>query len=153
MTGDARITVCLVSSHGGHLRELLDATRGVIGEKYYVTCRTRHTEELLGRERHYFVMDPHVSKWKYVVNAVQSVGHLLRQRPDVVISTGAGIAIPTILMCRYLLGAKVVFIESAANVNHPSRTGMFVYRLADLFLVQWEGLTRYYPNAVHVGLL
>ena len=53
--------ICLISSHGGHFRELLDATEDVIGNKYYVTHRTYHTEEILTNYRHYFIIDPHKS--------------------------------------------------------------------------------------------
>lgn len=67
------VKICLISSHGGHLRELLDATNSVNGAKYYVTCRTDHTVQLLQDEPHYFVIDPHLSFWKYFVNTAQSL--------------------------------------------------------------------------------
>ncbi len=145
--------ICLISSHGGHLRELLDATDQVPGDKYYVTCRAPHTMELLSDRRRYFVIDPHKSLTKYLVNALQSLYYAIRERPEVVISTGAGIAIPTILFGKYLLGSKIVFIESAANVVNPSKTGSLVYRCADFFMIQWSSLQHYYPNAKYIGLI
>lgn len=147
------IKICLISSHGGHLRELLDATENVIGNKYYVTYKTKHTQELLKNSRHYFIIDPHKSLLKYFVNTLQSFYHTFKERPDVVISTGAGIAAPTVLICKYLLGSKIVFIESAANVVNPSHTGIFLYKHCDLFLIQWHALKKYYPEAQYVGLV
>jgi UDP-N-acetylglucosamine:LPS N-acetylglucosamine transferase len=144
--------ICLISSHGGHLRELLDATSSVAGDKYYVTCRTAHTQELLADERAFFVIDPHLSLIKYLLNALQSLFILLRRWPQVIVSTGAGIALPTLLFGKYLCRAKIIYIESAANVVHPSRTGKMMYRYADLFLLQWESQQEFYPDGILVGL-
>ena len=77
---------------------------------------------------------------------------MLRDRPEVVISTGAGMVIPTCLIAK-LLGAKLVFIETAARVTTPSRTGKFLYRFADEFYVQWEPLLKVYPKAKYGGVL
>jgi len=146
------IKICLISSHGGHLRELLDATENVIGNKYYVTYKTKHTKGLLKEYPHYFIIDPYKSLIKYFINTIQSFYHILKEKPDIVISTGAGIAVPTILICKYLLGSKIIFIESAANVVNPSRTGIFIYKHTDLFLIQWESMQKFYPKAIFVGL-
>ena len=145
--------ICLISSHGGHLRELLSATKNVIGTKYYVTCKTAHTLQLLQSSHHYFVVDPHTSFFKYLLNCLESLRHIYRERPYAVVSTGSGIAIPTIFICKFMLKAKVIFIESAANVYTPSKTGRFIYKWADLFLIQWPTLKRYYPKSICVGLL
>ncbi len=148
-----RVKICFISSHGGHLRELLDATREVNGNTYYVTFKTSHTVEALAGKHVYFIIDPHKSVLKYMVNLLQSFLHVLVERPGVVISTGAGIAIPTMLLCKYLLGSRIIFIESAANVVNPSKTGLFIYRYVDLFLIQWPTLQDKYPNARCVGLI
>ena len=147
------IKICLISSHGGHLRELLDATAEVKGDKYFVTQKAMHTAEILAGERHYFILDPHLSWGKYAVNLLQSLKHVLRERPELVIASGAGIVIPSVLLCRFLLKSKIIFIELSANVVNPSRTGKFLYRFADLFLIQWPSLQEHYPRAVYCGLI
>lgn len=147
------IKICLISSHGGHLRELHDATENVEGDKYYVTYKTQHTEEFLHKCPHYFIIDPHKSLLKYFVNTLLSFYHSLKERPKLVITTGAGIAAPTVLICKYVLGSKIIFIESAANVVNPSRTGLFLYKHCDLFLIQWRTLQKFYPKAQYVGLV
>ena len=71
---------------------------------------------------------------------------LLKERPDVVVSTGGGeIAIP---FCHAgkLLGAKVIFIETLARVTTRSAAGRLIYPIADLFLVQWESLLQEYGS-------
>ena len=148
-----KLKLCLISSHGGHFRELLAATQSLGGAKYYVTARTRHTADILHDRRRYFIVDPHTSAVKYLINAVQAVRHLIHERPRVVISTGAGITLPTMLIAKYLLRAQIIFIESAANVITPSRTGRCIYPHADLFLVQWPEIQQYYPDSKYVGLV
>jgi beta-1,4-N-acetylglucosaminyltransferase len=71
---------------------------------------------------------------------------LLKERPDVVISTGGGeIAIPFCYAGK-LMGAKVVFIETLARVTTRSAAGKLIYPIADLFLVQWESLLKLYGS-------
>ena len=145
--------ICCISSHGGHLHELMQATRGVEGDKYWVTFSTPHTRKLLADKPHHFVIDPVVSKPKFILNALQSLYHLIGERPGVVISTGAGIAVPTMLLAKWMLKAKIIYVESAAAVVEPSRTGRFMYPRADLFLIQWESLREFYSNAKYTGVL
>lgn len=145
--------ICLISSHGGHLHELTEAVQNVRGNMYWVTFRTKHTEALLKDKRHYFVIDPVTCKPKFLLNAFQSLYHILCERPKVIISTGAGMAIPTMLLGKFLLGSKIIYVESAAAVIEPSRTGQFMYKYADLFLIQWDSLKTFYPKAKYVGVL
>ena len=135
------------------MRELLNVTNDMIADKYFVTCKTKHTDELMKALPHYFIIDPYKSIWKFILNGFQSLKHILKERPDLVISTGAGIAIPTILLCKYLLKARIIFIESAANVINPSKTGKFIYKYSNLFLIQWNSLQPFYPKAVFCGLV
>lgn len=143
----------MISSHGGHLRELLDANENVKGEKYFVTHKATHTLEILADAKHYFILDPHRSFFKFALNFIQSLKHIFKEKPDVIISTGAGIAIPSVLLGKYLFKSQIVFIESAANVINPSRTGKFLYKYADLFLIQWPSLQPHYSKAVYCGLI
>jgi beta-1,4-N-acetylglucosaminyltransferase len=74
------------------------------------------------------------------------------ERPDIVISTGAG-AVAFFCVFAKLFGAKLVFLESMAKVTRPTWTGRLLYPLADLFLVQWSGLLKFYPKAKYLGRL
>jgi beta-1,4-N-acetylglucosaminyltransferase len=151
MSGKRKI--CLISSHGGHLRELLAATENVDGEKYIVTHRAAHTEEILSGAKHYFILDPHLSFLKYAFNFLQSLMHILREKPDVIIAAGAGIVIPSVLLGKIIFKSRLIFIESAANVTSPSKTGRFLYKYSDLFLIQWPAMKQHYPKAIYCGLV
>lgn len=149
-----RTSICLIASHGGHLHELTKAVGDLQYDHYWVTFRTKHTQMRLKNQKHYFIIDPHLTKWKYLINGIQSLYHLTRERPKVIISTGAGIAIPTLLLGKFFCHSKIIYIESAANITNPSHTAKFMYRYADLFLTQWDDLRiSDFPNAITVGVL
>jgi UDP-N-acetylglucosamine:LPS N-acetylglucosamine transferase len=74
----------------------------------------------------------------------------MKVRPRVILTTGAGIAIPCALFGK-LYGARLIVVESAARVKELSRTGLFLYQYADLFIVQWPELCSKYPKAVYGG--
>jgi UDP-N-acetylglucosamine:LPS N-acetylglucosamine transferase len=65
---------------------------------------------------------------------------IIKEKPDLIISTGAEIAIPTIFLGK-LLGCHTIFIESLCRVKSISPTGKIISRFTDIFLVQWEELS------------
>jgi UDP-N-acetylglucosamine:LPS N-acetylglucosamine transferase len=76
---------------------------------------------------------------------------LRREKPAVVLSMGAEIAIP-FFYCARLLGINTVFIESWCRVQTLSRTAKLVYPVADVFWVQWpQLLDRCGPKAQFKG--
>ena len=74
------------------------------------------------------------------------------ERPDVVITTGAGAVVFYCIFAK-ILGAKLIFIESMAKVKQPTWTARMLYPFADLFLVQWPGLLKFFPRAKYLGRL
>ena len=73
------------------------------------------------------------------------------ERPSVVVSSGAALALPFFVVAR-LHGARTVFVESH-RLGGPSRAGRVCYLLSDLFVVQWEEQRRYYKKGELVGCL
>ena len=134
-----------ISSGGGHLTELMRGLNG-LDNITYVVFKTAYTKETLKGVAHFFIIDPHISKIKYFINAIWALFLYIRIRPDVVVSTGAGIAIPMIMIAKKM-GSKIVFIETGARVTTPSKTGLFAYKYSDLFIVQYMPLLKYFPNA------
>ena len=74
----------------------------------------------------------------------------LREKPDIILTTGAGLVIPTCLYAK-LFRKKIIFIESFARMDDLSKTGKFLYKISDLFIVQWESLTKKYDKAIFGG--
>jgi UDP-N-acetylglucosamine:LPS N-acetylglucosamine transferase len=145
--------ICLVCSPGGHLTQ----TRRL--EKFYrkydyffVTFFSKLIEELVKQERFHFVTDPRRNLYRFLVNIFQSLKVFLKERPDVIISTGAGVAIAMCWWAR-IFGRRVIFIEDWCVVEKPSLSGRMVYPIASLFIIQWEQLQKYYPKARFKGAL
>lgn len=99
-------------------------------------------------KKHHPLRDP----WLTLACLAAVVPLLLRLRPDAILSTGPWIAVPVGLVAR-LLGIRVIFIETGSRVTRLSATGRVMYRLADLFFVQWEELLPKAPRAIYAGRL
>ncbi len=147
--------ICLTSSAGGHLHELLLAIKGVdISNSYWVMYDSPHVRKFCADKKHYFVMNTSpTNKLTWVVNALKSLLILVLERPDVIISTGAGVSFPTMWLGKKFFGTKVIYIASAADVDHPARTPYRAYGIADLFLVQWPEMLTIFPKAKYIGVL
>ncbi len=146
--------VCLISSSGGHLEQIKQLKE--VYDKYdcfYVTTRTKATEQM--KQKHYIVSD--LVRKNKVVMILRMIKMMfeqfriyLKEKPDVILTTGAAVAIPMCLIGK-LFHKKVIYIESFARMSTPNKTGTFVYKFADLFIIQWETLRKYYPDAVYGG--
>lgn len=137
-----------ISSGGGHLSELQSAIPQTMKERItYITFKNGHTKRSLVNTKHYFIIDPHNSKIKYLINLIHSCFLFIMIRPKVIISTGAGIAIPFMMIGR-LFGSRLIFVETGARVYIASKTGEFMYKYADRFYVQYPALLQKYPNAL-----
>jgi UDP-N-acetylglucosamine:LPS N-acetylglucosamine transferase len=75
---------------------------------------------------------------------------VFREKPDVVITTGAAVGCIVCFLAK-VIGAKVVWIDSIANVERLSLSGRMVRYVADLFLVQWPELAQKYSNVQYIG--
>lgn len=136
-----------ISSAGGHLLELMKSIpNSYENEVIYITFKNGLTIDTLKNKSHFFIIDPHISKFKYVINFLQSLFLFIKIRPKVIISTGAGIAIPFVLIGSFFK-TKIIFIETGARISKPSRTGEFLYKYSDLFIIQYKSLSKFYPNS------
>ena len=147
--------ICFACSAGGHLHELQLATKDIdCSNSYWIMYRSPHVKKFLKGKRHHYVLNTSpTNKITWIVNALQSLVFLLWERPDVIISTGAGVAFPTIWLGKKFFGCKVIFIASAADVTQPARTPYRAYPLSDLFLVQWPEMVNIFPKAKYIGTL
>ena len=132
--------ILAVASTGGHwvqLRRLRPAFEG--HDVAYLTTDSGHRSEV-DPARFYTVRDGNrTSKIALLVSALQIGRVLLRERPHVVISTGAAPGYLTIRGAQ-LLGARTVWIDSVANVDELSLSGQLARDKADLCLTQWPHL-------------
>lgn len=87
-----------------------------------------------------------------ILGFILSIYYAILERPDVIITTGASVVVFFCIFSK-LLGAKLIFIESMAKIENPTLTARLLYPFANLFIVQWPGLLRFFPNAKFLGRL
>lgn len=134
--------VALVCSHGGHLTETLQLLPAFAGhEIFFATYHGARDEEVRTLARAYFTRNIGTSVWRMGIACFWAARIILRERPDVIVSLGAEIALPFFYLAK-LLGIKTIFVESWCRVENLSKTGKLVYPVADQFLVQWPQLLR-----------
>ena len=143
--------MCLVASAGGHLKEILQLKKWYANkDHYFVTFGREDGKSLSVSEKVYFVKCPARNPFKFVLNFFQSLKILIKEKPDVIISTGADAALATCYLGK-LLGKKIIYIESFCRPSKPSITGKLVYPIADLFIYQWKEVGEYYPKGKYGG--
>lgn len=141
--------VHLVASSGGHL-ELLAAVAPALAD-YDLTWVTPDSDRARTLEaagdrlepipfygRDPFLLLRHLRR---VVPLVASEG------PRMVVTAGAGPAVPFCLLAR-LLGGKIVFIETMARVTNSSISGSILSRIASRVIVQWPEMLDVYRGAL-----
>jgi UDP-N-acetylglucosamine:LPS N-acetylglucosamine transferase len=145
----ARPKAALVCSHGGHLTELLLLSSAWEGMRYFwLTYDAPRTRTL---ENAYLLKNIGFNPVLLLIAFFRTAWIFARERPDVVITNGAEIALPAVLIGR-VLGLPVVFIEVWTRVRLPTMTGRLVYPLCDAFYVMWpDMLEAYGPKARYAG--
>jgi beta-1,4-N-acetylglucosaminyltransferase len=148
------VKVALVCSSGGHLAQL-HRLRPWWGEheRVWVTFETADAVSLLRDER---VIWAHFPTTRNVGNTLRNLvlawRVLRRERPHVVVSDGAGVALPFFTVGK-LLGMKTVYVEVYDRIDSRTLTGRLCYPFTDLFCVQWEEQRALYPRSELIGTL
>ena len=146
------IKVCLVGSSGGHLTHLYmlkpfwkDKNR------FWVTFDKEDARSLLEGEKVYPCYFPTNRSIKALIKNTKIAWDVLhKEKPDLIISCGAAVAVPFFYIGK-MMGAKLVYIEVFDRIDKPTMTGKMVYPIVDKFVVQWEEQKKVYPKAVNLG--
>lgn len=145
------ITICLACSHGGHLTEMLQLAKAYEGHSTFYFCYDADTTRRLPNA--YRVPNMARNPVEFLKNLARVHRIFRKERPALVISTGAEIAIPVVLVAK-VHRIPAIYVECGAQVTVPSVTGRALYWLADRFYVQWPELRDAYgPRARYCGSL
>jgi UDP-N-acetylglucosamine:LPS N-acetylglucosamine transferase len=144
----------LVCSSGGHLYQLhrLEPWWRDL-DRLWVTFDTEDARSLLAGEQRVSAYRPTTRNAR---NAVRNFALALRVlrwwRPDIVVSTGAGVAFPFFVSAK-LLRIPSVYVEVYDRIDRPTLTGRLCHPFASRFFLQVPEQQRFYPRGVVIGPL
>ncbi len=140
--------LAVVSSPGGHLTDLLALVVAFEGwERFWVV--NDHSPTLPRNERAYRIS--HAERdWRVAWNVFEIAAIFSREEPDLMLSTGAGPAVPAALVAR-AGDIPVIYVEPSSAVTNLTLTGRLIRPLASRFYVQWAELRRRAPWALYEG--
>ena len=153
----AGFKLCVGASAGGHANELqilLDAARGLwpAAPCDYVTTMqiTANAFAVHGRPVHVIGECDRRKPLQAIAVVFRALRLALKLRPDVIVTTGS---MPIALFCIWakLLGTKVVWIDSVAQIEKMSVSGRLMRHFADLCLAQWPDVAAKYPDVEYAG--
>ena len=146
------IKVCLVGSSGGHLTHLMMLKPFLKDKKrFWVTFDKEDARGQLKDEKMYGCYYPTNRNLKALIkNTFLAIKVIIKERPDLIISSGAAVAVPFFYIGK-LFGAKLVYIEVFDRIDKPTVTGKMVYPITDKFIVEWEEMKKIYPKAINLG--
>lgn len=102
----------------------------------------------------YYLAQTGLKDWcmpfKMIGNCFKTLRFWLKEKPQAVITTGTMVALPVCFLAK-ICKKKVIYIETFARVRDCTRAGKLMYKVADLFIYQWEYLEEFYPNGVYGG--
>jgi beta-1,4-N-acetylglucosaminyltransferase len=148
------VKLLLVCSSGGHLL-LLHQLRPwwEKHDRSWVTFDKTDARSLLEGERLDWAHHPTQRNIPNLLRNLRLAWRVLRsERPDVLVSTGAGVAFPFFVLAKPL-GIKTVYVEAYERMDRASLTGRLCYPICDLMVLQWEEQRRFYPRGELVGAL
>lgn len=146
--------IALVGSSGGHLTHLLalsDWWRR--HDRFWVTFDKKDARAALATERSYWCHFPTNRNFRNLLRNTALAWRVIREeRPDVIVSSGAAVAVPFFYIGK-LFGCATVYLEVYDRIEHATLTARLVRPVTDRMLVQWEEQQKLYRNTELVGEL
>lgn len=140
--------ILLISSTGGHFQALQSLSS--FWNKHnccWVTFKSASTELVLNGENVYWAYSPtNRNLLNLIRNFCLACLVIVREKPQLVLTTGAGVAVPFIILAK-LFQIKTVFVESFTRVQELSLSARLVLPFLDVLYVQWNQLKEKYPQA------
>jgi len=134
--------VLALSSSGGHWLELLRTRDAFRGSDVAWSCTRMDCAGDVAPDRFHVIPDVNrrgLHRVPMVAWAVFRV--LLKERPAVVVTTGAMPGLIALILAKSLFGCRTVWIDSVANVDTISGSGSVAAYFADAHLTQWPHLS------------
>lgn len=139
---------------GGHLLQML-ALRSAweARSRLWITHANSDATSMLHAERVVYAYSPTTRNLANLIRNLRLAWRVVsRERPKLLITTGAGVAVPFAWVAR-LRGARIVYVESVTRIEDLSLSAKLVAPIAERLYVQWPELAEAHPRAVYCGNL
>ena len=147
------IKICIPTSSGGHLTHMMllkDFWQS--HDRFWVTINKIDAQSQLKDEYKYWCYYPtNRNIWNLIRNTFLALRILKKEKPDLIISSGAAIAMPFFMLGKIFFHCKCVYVEVFDRIDKPTIAGKFCYHFSDEFFVQWEEQLKVYPKAKYIG--
>lgn len=144
--------VCIVSSCGGHLTEVRCLRPAYEPYEFFYVLNDKAILPADMQGKTYFITHSE-RDLRFFRNLFEAYRILSKEKPNVILSTGAGPIVPFAIVGRLFFSIRVIFIETITRINRPSLTGRLMYWLAHRCFYQWKSLGRFFPSATYGGPL
>jgi len=154
------LKVLFVLGSGGHTTHSLNFARNINATKIFIVPWGATATKGLIEKKYFSVLSPRyrakdnkvMSVFRTIFLFFQSLLILLKIRPNIVISTGPGIALFPMLISK-MFRIRTIFIETPNRVYFPSITGKMLIGKVDLFLSSWIELAHRFEGIEYKGML
>ena len=152
------IKICLVGSSGGHLTHLYQLKKFWENKnRFWVTFDKEDARSILENEKVYNCYYPTNRNLKNLIkNTFVALKVLRKEKPDIIISSGAAIAVPFFYLGK-IFGAKTVYIEVFDRIDKPTLTGKYkmnvYFKAVSRFKPQSKQATKTVPLLLIPGII
>lgn len=146
------VRVLAIASSGGHWTQLMRLRGSWEGcDVAYATSDPSYREIVIASgnspdsAQSRFYSFPDANRWqkfRLILQLLKISAIVVRERPAVVVSTGASCGYFALRIGK-LLGARTVWVDSIANSEEISMAGRKAARYADLWMTQWPHLSEF----------
>ncbi len=146
--------IAIVCSTGGHLAQMVRLEPWwSLHERFWVTFDKPDAADRLAGERVFHAHHPTTRNLPNLARNTRMAARLLRtERPDLIVSNGAGLALPFFWLGR-AMGVPTMFVEVYDRIDTASLTGRLVSPVASKVVLQWPEQLAHYPEGVVLGRL
>lgn len=147
------LKVCLVGSSGGHLTHLY-MLKPIWSEmeRFWVTFDKVDANSILTGEKVYHCYFPtNRNIINLIRNTFLAIKVLKKEKPDIIISSGAAVAVPFFWIGKLFFKSKTIYIEVFDRIDKPTLTGKLVYPITDKFIVEWDEMKKVYKKSINLG--
>ena len=135
------LRILAIASGGGHWVQLLRLRAAFEDHETIYVSRDPSSASDVPGARYYTIGDASRNqKIAFIGVTLEAFWLLIRTRPAVIVTTGAAPGLIALVLGKTLFRSKTIWLDSIANVEKLSGSGVLAARFADIRLTQWPDL-------------